>query len=165
MHSSNPNAIPLYGSEPDEPGLYLGLFHGRKDPDDQMIEWGFNGPLIGPLSFVHTTYTNIIKLGFHNTIDEKRYFPTQDAPMLTINGDMVHYQDCYYGDWTVFWCSTPQAATSAHPKTPLGSHPAPCTRCTRTSAHSAQQLSRHTAYKQESRHARHIQSRQPHTPQ
>jgi hypothetical protein len=105
MHSSNPNAIPLYGSEPDEPGLYLGLFHGRKDPDDQMIEWGFNGPLIGPLSFVHTTYTNVIKLGFISAVDEKRYFPTQDMPMLTINGDMVYYQDCYYGDWTVFYAT------------------------------------------------------------
>ena len=105
MHSSNPNAIPLYGSKPDEPGLCLGLFHGRKDPDDQMIEWGFNGPLIGPLRFVHTTYTNAIKLGFHSAVDEKRYFPTQDMPMLTINGDMVCYQDCYYGDWTVFYAT------------------------------------------------------------
>jgi hypothetical protein len=109
MHSPSPtpipNALPLYGTEPTEPGLYLGLFHGRKDPDDQMIEWGFNGPLIGPLSFVHTTYTNVIKLGFHSAGDEKRYFPTQDMPMLTINGDMVHYQDCYYGDWTVFYAT------------------------------------------------------------
>jgi hypothetical protein len=72
MHSSTPSPMPLYGSEPTEPGLYLGLFHGRKDPDDQMIEWGFNGPLIGPLSFVHTTYTNVIKLGFINAVDEKK---------------------------------------------------------------------------------------------
>jgi hypothetical protein len=78
MHT--PSTMPLYGSEPDEPGLYLGLFHGRNDPDDQMIEWGFNGPLIGPLSFVRTTYTNVIKLGFHNAAAEKRYFPTQDMP-------------------------------------------------------------------------------------
>lgn len=92
MHSASPSPMPLYGSEPIEPGLYLGLFHGRKDPDDQMIEWGFNGPLIGPLCYVHTTYTNIIKLGFHNAVTEKRYFPTQDMPMLEINGD-----------WTVFY--------------------------------------------------------------
>jgi hypothetical protein len=97
-----PAATPLYGSEPAEPGLYLGLFHGRTDPDDQMIEWGFNGPLIGPSSFVHTTYTNVLKLGFHSAVDEKRYFPIKDIPMLTINGDMVHYKDCYYGDWTMF---------------------------------------------------------------
>ncbi len=103
MHSSTPSPMPLYGSEPNEPGLYLGLFRGRKDPDDQMIEWGFNGPLIGPLSYVHTTYTNHIKLAFCSEVDEKRYFPAQDMPMLEINGDMVHYQDCYYGDWTMFY--------------------------------------------------------------
>jgi hypothetical protein len=42
-----------------------------------MIEWGFNGPLIGPLAFVHTTYTHNIKLGFASEIDAKRYFPAQ----------------------------------------------------------------------------------------
>jgi hypothetical protein len=129
-----PNAIPLYGNEPDEPGLYLGLFHGRKDPDDQMIEWGFNGPLVGPLSFVHTTYTNVIKLAFHNAVNEKPFFPTQDMPMLTINGDMVHYKDCYYGDWTVFY-STGRDIRA--PKIPSDSHCAPCAACKRISAHSS----------------------------
>jgi hypothetical protein len=103
MHT--PNTTPLYGSEPDEPGLYLGLFHGRKDPVDQMDGWGFNGPLIGPLSFVHTTYTNIIKLGFHNPADADKFLPGQSMHTLAINGDMVHYQDCYYGDWTVFYAT------------------------------------------------------------
>ena len=48
MHSPNPSPMPLYGSEPDELGLYIGLFHGRKDPDDQMIEWGFNARSSAP---------------------------------------------------------------------------------------------------------------------
>ena len=52
---------------------------------------------------MHTTYTNVIKLGFISAVDEKRYFSAQDMPVLTINGDMVHYQDGYYGDWTVFY--------------------------------------------------------------
>ena len=83
--------------------MYLGLFHGRHDPDDQMIDWGFNGPLIGPLEFVHTTYTNDIKLGFEKDADAKRYFPTQIEHLLNINGDMVLFADKFYGDWTVFY--------------------------------------------------------------
>jgi hypothetical protein len=101
MHTPSPT--PLYGTEPTEPGLYLGLFHGRKDSSDQMDGWGFSGPLIGPLSFVHTTYTNVIKLGFHNPADADEFLPGQSMHTLTINGDMVHYKDCYYGDWTVFY--------------------------------------------------------------
>ncbi len=47
--------IPEYGQSPPKPGLYLGLFHGRDDPNEQMRDWGFNGPTIGPLVWCHTT--------------------------------------------------------------------------------------------------------------
>ena len=52
---------------------------------------------------MHTTYTNHIKLAFCSAVDEKKYFVAQGTPMLEINGNMVHYQDGYYGDWTVFY--------------------------------------------------------------
>ena len=32
------SALPQYGGKPNKPGLYLGLFHGRHDRNDQMIE-------------------------------------------------------------------------------------------------------------------------------
>jgi hypothetical protein len=95
--------LPLYGTEPAEPGLYLGLFHGRNDPTDQMIDWGFNGPLIGPLTFVHTTYTSTIKLDFVSDKDARRYFPNQGDHMLTVSEDMVLFDSKFYGDWTVFY--------------------------------------------------------------
>jgi hypothetical protein len=95
--------LPLYGTEPAEPGLYLGLFHGRNDPTDQMTDWGFNGPLIGPLTFVHTTYTSNIKLDFVSDNDAKRYFPNQTDHMLTVSDDMVLFDSKFYGDWTVFY--------------------------------------------------------------
>lgn len=95
--------FPQYGTPPTQPGLYLGLFHGRLDPADAMDDWGFNGPLIGPLSFVHTTYTNHIKLGFENDCDAKRYFPVQANYMLTVSDDMVLFDNKFYGDWTVFY--------------------------------------------------------------
>lgn len=103
MHVAANDPIPDYGTKPDRPGLYLGLFHGRHDPNDQMTDWGFNGPLIGPLSFVHTTYTNNIKLGFESNADAKRYFPTQIEHVLTVSDDMVLFNSKFYGDWTVFY--------------------------------------------------------------
>jgi hypothetical protein len=42
---------------PDIPQLYLHLYHGRKDPDENLEDWGSEGPVIGPLAYVHTTYT------------------------------------------------------------------------------------------------------------
>ena len=37
--------------------LYIRLFHGRTDPDQDMDDWGFDGPVLGPYQFAHTTYT------------------------------------------------------------------------------------------------------------
>ncbi|MDO8248822.1 MAG: hypothetical protein Q7T78_03770 [Rhodoferax sp.] len=113
MHTAANATIPDYGTKPERPGLYLGLFHGRHDPSDQMVEWGFNGPLIGPLIFVHTTYTSNIKLGFESDNDAKRYFPIQIEHMLTVSDDMVLFDSKFYGDWTVFYvgeddCALPQ---------------------------------------------------------
>ncbi len=35
--------------------MYLRLYHGRTDPDEQMDDWGFVGPTFGPLAcYVHT---------------------------------------------------------------------------------------------------------------
>src|SRR3546814_15310909 len=35
---------------PDLPQLYLHLYHGRKDPDESLEDWGSDGPVIGPLA-------------------------------------------------------------------------------------------------------------------
>ncbi len=35
--------------------MFLRLYHGRTDPDQEMDDWGFVGPAFGPLScYVHT---------------------------------------------------------------------------------------------------------------
>jgi hypothetical protein len=36
--------------------LYIRLFHGRTDPDQDMDDWGSDGPVFGPYEFAHTTY-------------------------------------------------------------------------------------------------------------
>ena len=72
--------------------LYLRLFHGREDPEQDMDNWGLDGPIFGPYEFVHTTYNSSIKLGKQNG----------DCDMLLVAGDMLYYDGVYYGDWSVF---------------------------------------------------------------
>ena len=43
--------------------LYIRLFHGRVDPEQDMDDWGSDGPIFGPYHFVHTTYTSFVRLG------------------------------------------------------------------------------------------------------
>jgi hypothetical protein len=35
--------------------IYLKLIHGRDYPDQQMNDWGFDGPVLGPFEAVHFT--------------------------------------------------------------------------------------------------------------
>ncbi|MEN7527901.1 hypothetical protein [Cupriavidus sp. DL-D2] len=60
-----------------KPGLYLALFHGRDDKDDCPEDWGFNGPMIGPIEFAHTTYGTEIKIKFERHEDWLKYFPEE----------------------------------------------------------------------------------------
>jgi hypothetical protein len=55
---------PVYGIRPQKPGMYLGLFHGRKKPDQAMSGWGFDGPALGPLKHVHTIYACNVHVQF-----------------------------------------------------------------------------------------------------
>lgn len=67
---------------------YLKLFHGRKEPKQDMEDWGEQGPVFGPFPFFHTTYGSEIKFG--------------EGLYLKIVGDCVYYDGWYYGDWSVF---------------------------------------------------------------
>ena len=72
--------------------LYIRLFHGRINPNQDMDDWGFDGPVLGPYQFVHTTYVSHVRLGRSDgNCDE-----------LHIYEDMLYYDGCYYGDWSVF---------------------------------------------------------------
>lgn len=97
--------VPAYGEAPTKPGLYLALLHGRFSPRQEMNEWGFNGPLIGPIDWCHTTYATQIRISFTSEEDEQVYFPNPafpDAQDIRIVDDLLVYEDCYYGDWSVF---------------------------------------------------------------
>lgn len=88
-------------------GVYVALYHGRDDVDDEMEDWGFNGPLIGPLKSVYVTYHSHIRLIFLNADDEKRYIDAgvigAEPFMLGWTDDMITSGGKFYGDWDVFY--------------------------------------------------------------
>ncbi len=80
-----------------EEGLYLKLFHGRKDPEEQPADWGFDGPVFGPFDWFHTTYSTHFRAGYDG--DDSTIF---EFELTSGTGDMLHYDTCWYGDWSVY---------------------------------------------------------------
>jgi len=104
QHSSKNTLLPRYGSRPTKPGMYLSLFHGRNSPTEKLNDWGFDGPMIGPLRWCHTTYACDVKLEFERAEDALLYFDKDwMAAEMLIDGDMLVYDGKYYGDWTVHY--------------------------------------------------------------
>jgi hypothetical protein len=99
--------LPTYGEKPARPGMYLGLLHGRDHFQQQMDDWGFHGPMIGPLKWFHTTYTCAIRIAFESAADGERYFGEAGTDHeLELAGDLLAFGGKYYGDWTVY-CVSP----------------------------------------------------------
>lgn len=73
--------------------IYLRLFHGRRDLNQEMDNWGPDGPIIGPCMYVHITYGGIIHLG--HPIPEKGNLD------LCFNDGLVYLDGVYYGDVTI----------------------------------------------------------------
>lgn len=88
--------------------VFLHLFHGRNDIAEDMDDWGFDGPHIGPLKYVHTTYACDIKFSASQVVMDK-FFPGEVAYFYNGNGDhhltiedgCIIYQGKFYGDWSV----------------------------------------------------------------
>lgn len=76
--------------------LYIELFHGRTDKEQDMDDWGSTGPVFGPLCYAHTTYANEIKLGQGG----------DEYGVLRVDDDMIYYSGVWYGDWSIFPAST-----------------------------------------------------------
>jgi hypothetical protein len=76
--------------------VYLELFHGRKTVTEQLDDWGTEGPILGPLKFVHTTYATDIKLETADGRDGMLHVVGEETP------DLLYYEETYYGDWSVF---------------------------------------------------------------
>lgn len=70
---------------------YLRLFHGRKDPNQDMDSWGEDGPCF-EITYAHVTYMNSIKIKSYELEVE-----------LQRVDDLIYYDGMYYGDWSVFY--------------------------------------------------------------
>ncbi|MDP2262325.1 MAG: hypothetical protein Q8K24_04115 [Hydrogenophaga sp.] len=93
-----------YGERPSQAGMYLGLFHGRRSRKEDMDDWGFAGPVLGPLSYCHTTYMAYVRLRFIRGQDARICCNSVHLEVdLTVVEDMIHFEGAYYGDWTVFF--------------------------------------------------------------
>ena len=69
---------------------FLKLFHGRASPDEQLTNWGEDGPIFGPYPYFHHTYLADIK------------FDEEECHELVIVEGLVFYDGMYYGDWSIF---------------------------------------------------------------
>lgn len=67
--------------------LSLRLFHGRNHPDEQLEDWGFDGPVLGPLDGIHLTYGNV---GVFDEEGTRVAIPSVD--------DLLLYGGRYFGD-------------------------------------------------------------------
>ena len=77
--------------------MYLRLYHGRTDPDEEMDDWGFVGPTFGPLSCYIHTYCSTFRIhGDGNTSEV----------WLETHGDMIRWDGCFYSDMEVFVAET-----------------------------------------------------------
>lgn len=103
-----------------EAGVYLKLFHGRNAVDEELDDWGFDGPEIGPLEYVHVTYMCDIKFAMSYSVAAK-FFPDEaeehaewcavnEIPLdrykiyhyLGIHEALVVHDGKFYGDWSVY---------------------------------------------------------------
>lgn len=71
----------------DETLFTVKLFHGRDTAHETMHEWGFDGPVLGPLESVQYTYGALVLY----TTDHERI-------ELGRVGDLIFYDGKLYGD-------------------------------------------------------------------
>ena len=88
----------LKTDKPTRPGMYLSLLHGRKDPEQDMDNWGEDGPMFGPLAWCHITYLSSIGLCALGDDDGTGPMLSMDDPMHFAY-DMLYYDGVYYGDF------------------------------------------------------------------
>ena len=105
MASTEPTTKRIqYGERPTQPGMYIGLFHGRSSRNESMNDWGFAGPVLGPLTYCHTTYMAYVRLRFATEQDARVCCNSVHLDVdLDVVEDMIYFDGAYYGDWTLFF--------------------------------------------------------------
>lgn len=96
--------------------LYIQLFHGRDHLEEEMDDFGYEGPLLGPFRYVHITYLGDVKFAMRRA-EFLSAFPATAAEWLsagcsnmqadwidhhlTITNDLIAYDGKYYGDFSI----------------------------------------------------------------
>jgi hypothetical protein len=78
--------------------IVVRLFHGRKNPEQELNDWGTDGPFLGPFCHLHVVYGNIRLIEEDGTDHD-----------LIQQEEMVLYQGVYYGDMIVIDYETAKA--------------------------------------------------------
>ncbi|HEV7766505.1 MAG TPA: hypothetical protein VGQ76_16000 [Thermoanaerobaculia bacterium] len=76
--------------------MYLELFHGRRSADEELDDWGFEGPVLGPFRYVHVTYASIV----HVQMNDTKNMIDCDFD-LEFDDDCLAYDGKFYGDYSV----------------------------------------------------------------
>lgn len=90
-----------------------------------MDDWGFAGPVLGPLTYCHTTYMTHVRLRFTWGQDARICCNSGHLEVdLAVVEDMIQFEGAYYGDWTVFFvapeeCRRPDDAFRNKPRVNL----------------------------------------------
>lgn len=71
--------------------VYVLLFHGRTDPAENLTDWGFTGPTLGPFAAVHFTYKEYIRC----------ISDSDEETELGFCDDCLEYDGKYYGDFEI----------------------------------------------------------------
>jgi hypothetical protein len=89
-----------YDLKPTEPGMYLKLLHGRAVADEEMDDWGDDGPWIGPLNWFHCTYLSDIGIGFTGGEELASQSYNSEIPSpIYLYQEMIYCDGMYYGSW------------------------------------------------------------------
>jgi hypothetical protein len=72
--------------------VYIKLLHGRDDPKQDMQDWDFNGPVLGPFEAVHFTYRDHIRCIWNSGAQEIE---------LGFTDDLLTYEGKHYGDFEI----------------------------------------------------------------
>ena len=91
-------------NEKQEPGLYISLYNGRRDPNDEEIDETILTVVIGPVDNFVNTYTGCLKFEARNNLH-----------FLRVVEDMVYFNGIYYADVCAFAATPHEVKNSLVP--------------------------------------------------
>ena len=93
--------------------LNIKLYNGRNDPEEELDDWGFEGPLLENVKAVQWTYGAEIKIHFHTEEDQRKARELTGWNTLGpeglcayVGGEYIETEVndvvSYYGDFNIF---------------------------------------------------------------